>query len=154
MRYRWWGDGGVDDIDTHAYVIGGAGDEFVDVAGYNGGVDAGASGGNEGVHVRMMLGTYGNISCEVWRCWRNKLVGTARPTAARSGRTDDDRISVSPTTTNPDWPMAGSPDTGPSKRHLHHHHQHAHVHPHHQRISNVNTRPQASDEDQDDMVLG
>ena len=44
--------------------------------------------------------------------------------------------------------MAGSPSAGPSRRH---HHAHAHY----QRISNANAvRPQASEEDQDDMVLG
>ena len=77
------------------------------------------------------------------------------PPTTMTTTTTGSRVSVSPTTTNPDWPMAGSPAAGPSRRHHHHHQAHAHPHPHHQRISNVNSaRPQASEEDQDDMVLG
>ena len=70
------------------------------------------------------------------------------PPATMTTATTGSRVSVSPTTTNPDWPMAGSPSAGPSRRY---HHAHAHY----QRISNANAvRPQASEEDQDDMVLG
>ena len=62
---------------------------------------------------------------------------------------------VSPMTMNPEWLMAGLPAAGPSRRHHHHHHVHPHIHGHHQRVSNGNTvRPQGSEEDQDDMVLG
>jgi len=60
------------------------------------------------------------------------------------------RLSVSPTTTNLDWLMAGSP--GPSRQYQHQHHQHHH---HSHRVSSVPTvRPQAVEDDQDDMVLG
>jgi len=81
------------------------------------------------------------------------------------------RLSVSPTTTHPDWPMAGSPAVaGSSSRqhhqhHLHqqqhhqqqqHHHHHVPHRPHHShRVSSVPTaRPQSVEDDQDDMVLG
>ena len=89
-----------------------------------------------------------------------------RPTMATTMSTAGaGRISVSPTTTNPDWPMAGSPAAGgPSSRRHHHQqqqHQHhvAHHHPlhshHSHRVSSVPTaRPQSVEDDQDDMVLG